>query len=148
MAPFGFVIVAFCCFFYQLQQVVAPPPPPPPPTNIEAYKPKTDFPSNVQDSNTGFGDMVNLNKMLTKLQHNIDDINVRQKIMEAQMKSPFGFESSRMEAAIDFMDTSRPSVVHRNRKIVSATGVFLQIFPDGTANATKDIRSPYSKKIV
>ena len=140
MASLRFVIFAFCCFLYQLQQAVAPPP-----TNIEAYKPSTDFPSNVQESNTGFGDMADLNKMLTKLQHNIDDINVRQKIMEAQMKSPFSFESGRMAAAI--LDTSQPSATFRDRKILSANGRFLQISPDGTVNGTLD-RNPYSKKIV
>jgi hypothetical protein len=68
--------------------------------------------------------------------------------MEAQMKSPFGLSPSRMEAALDYTYTLIPSIVYRNQKIVSANGVFLQIFPDGTANGTRDDTSPYGKTMV
>ena len=143
MAPFGLLTFACYCFFYQLQQVVAPPP-----ATIEAYKPSTDSSSNVQESNSGFGDMAKLNKMLKKYQHKIDDINVRRRMMEAQMKSPFNFQSGRMAAAFSHVDTSTPSAMH-SRRIMSnfgaTDGVFLQIFPDGTVNGTRDISSPLSK---
>ncbi|CAB3998404.1 fibroblast growth factor 1 isoform X2 [Paramuricea clavata] len=139
MARFGFLSFTCCCVLIQLQQIVAPPPP-----IIEAYKPTSGLTESVQDTNSGFGGLKKLNKMLTKLQHKIDDINIRRKIMEAQMKSPFGLSPSRMEAALDYTYTLIPSIVYRNQKIVSANGVFLQIFPDGTANGTRDDTSPYA----
>ncbi len=142
MDQVGFVIFASCCvLLFQFQHVVAPPPP-----IIEAYEPTTSPATTavMQDANSGFGSLNKLSKMLTKLQHKIDDINVRRKIMEAQMKSPFGV-SSRMEAAFQYTYTSKPSYTYLNQKIVSGNGVFLQIFPDGMANGTRDPSSPYGK---
>lgn len=142
MACFIFVSFASCCVFVSLiQEAVAPPSP-----IIEAYKPTSEEPTtSYQEENQGFGSLVNLRTMLTKLEHKIDDFNVRRKIMEAQMKAPNGLFPSRMEAALDYTYAGIPSTVYHNRKIVSVSGVFLQIFPDGTANGTRDDTSPYSK---
>ena len=140
MGRFGFLIVACCFMLSQFQQVVAPPPP-----IIEAYKPTNG--ATVQDINSGFGILNKLSDMLTKLQHKIDDINAQRKFMEAQMKSPFGILPNRMEAALDYTDTSQPSFEYQ-KQIVSRTGVFLQIFPDGAANGTRDPTSPYGNAIV
>ena len=142
MAQFGFLIVAFCFMLFQFRQVVAPPPP-----IIEAYKPTNGATTTVQDANSGFGILNKLRDMLTKLQHKIDDIDVQRKFMEAQMKSPFGILPNRMEAALDYTDTSQPSFEYQ-KQIVSRTGVFLQIFPDGAANGTRDPTSPYGKAMV
>ena len=142
MARFGFLIVACCFMLSQFRQVVALPPP-----IIEAYKPTNGATTNVQDANSGFGILNKLSDMLTKLQHKIDDINVQRKFMEAQMKSPFGILPNRMEAALDYTDTSQPSFVYQ-KQIVSRTGVFLQIFSDGAANGTRDPTSPYANLTV
>ena len=123
---------------------------PPPAPVIEAYKPTTTpaLTTKVQDTNSGFGSLNKLSKMLTELQHKIDDIEVQRRIMEAQMKSPPSFYPGRMEAGLLYTNTDQPSITYNNRKIVSANGVFLQIFPSGVANGTTDDTSPYSKMII
>ncbi|XP_028401351.1 uncharacterized protein LOC114524463 [Dendronephthya gigantea] len=141
MACFGFASFASCCVLVSLiQQTVAPPSP-----IIEAYKPTTVEPTTgFQEGNQGFGGLDNLRTMLTRLEHKIDDFNMRRRFMEAQMKAPNGLFASRMEAALDYTNPGTPSTVYHNQKIVSVNGMFLQIFPDGTANGTRDDTSPYT----
>ena len=142
MAPFGLLSVACCCMLFQFRQVVAPPPP-----IIEAFKPTNAPTTNAQDANSGFGVLNKFSDMLAKFQHKIDDINMRRKFMEAQMKAPFGILPTRMEAALDYTNIAQPTFTNTNVQLVSYTGVFLQIFPDGTANGTRDPTSPYGKTV-
>lgn len=134
--------LSFTCYyvFLQLQQAMASPPP-----LIEAYKPTTSVTTTVFHANRGVGTFRELGKILSNLQHKMNDINARRKFMEAQMRSPYAFLPTRMEAALDYTNTLIPSIRYFKTKIVSANGVFLQIFPDGTANGTRDDTSPYGK---
>lgn len=114
---------------------------------IEAYKPTTSTTTKTKDETREEENLNKLDKMLITLEHKIQDINFRRRIMEQQRKFPINSFNARMEAALDITDLS-PSIVYTNQKIVSGNGVFLQIFPNGNANGTRDDSSPYSKKII
>lgn len=86
---------------------------------------------------------MDLQKMLKKLEHKIDDAEVRERIMVAQISAPFAFKNKRMAAALEFINTKIPSIIYNASKIVSGSSVFLQIFNDGTVNGTMEMTSPY-----
>ncbi|XP_046853170.1 fibroblast growth factor 13-like [Xenia sp. Carnegie-2017] len=110
---------------------------------IEAYKPTTSTTTKTKDETREEENLNKLDKMLITLEHKIQDINFRRRIMEQQRKFPINSFTARMEAALDITDLS-PSIVYTNQKIVSGNGVFLQIFPNGNANGTRDDSSPYT----
>ena len=114
---------------------------------IEAYKPKENG-KMVSNKMKVYGkkyvrSMVEFRKMLKNLEHKIDDAEVRQRIMEAQMSAPFAFKNKRMAAALEFMNTKIPSIIYNDSTIVSGNGIFLQIFNDGTVNGTMTFATPY-----
>lgn len=136
MAWFGVLYSMACCHvLILLQQSFASP-------IIEAYKPKR---SSVQSKMKLNAKAVDLRKMLKTLERRIDDASVRQKIMDAQIRAPFAFKKQRMAAALEVMNLKTPSIIYNDSKIVSGSGILLQIFEDGTVNGTMDSTSPYAR---
>ena len=141
MACFDYLhSLAYCFVLFLLNQTFASP-------VIEAFKLKRNgevTQNRMKMTKSAYvKDFSGLNKMMKSFEDKIDNEDVRRKIMEAQMKYPFAFSSSRMAAALQFINTEIPSIIYNDSTIASGNGILLQIFDDGTVNGTMDLRSPY-----
>ena len=114
---------------------------------IESYKPS----AKRIKATTSNKKWEEFNKLVKRLEHKIDQAEVRQKIMEAQMKFPWLVMSrgNKIHAASKkvYFNVDKPSNIYCNTTITTRDGRHLQIFEDGTVNGTTDHRSPYGKFI-